>query len=63
MDARVLISHSEVCQVAAVAVADGNVPMKIFSLKKNPDLIRLTALQLVEEFPTHLLPHFLSIWG
>ncbi len=59
----VLISHSEVCQVATVAVADSNVPMKIFSFEKNPDLMMLTALQLVEEFPTPLLSHFLSIWG
>jgi hypothetical protein len=37
--------------------------VKIFSSEKNPDLITLAGLQLVEEFATPLLPHFLSLWG
>jgi hypothetical protein len=61
-DAGVHIGQREVHQVAAVVAAEDHVPVKIFCQKKNPDLIRFTGLQFVEEFSAPLLPHFLSIW-
>jgi hypothetical protein len=46
-----------------VAMDNGHIPGEDFFIRKNPDLIRLADLQLVEKFVALLLPHFLSIWG
>ncbi len=53
MDAGVDVSHREVRQVVAVAAVD----------RKNPDLMGLAGLQLVEEFAAPLLPSFLECLG
>jgi hypothetical protein len=42
---------------------DGHVSGEDLFIGKNPDLMRLAGLQLVEEFAAPLLPLFLSIWG
>ncbi len=39
---------------------DDHIPSEDFVIGKNPDSIRLTGLQLDEEFAA---PQFLSIWG
>ncbi len=62
-DARVHIVYREVHQVAAVAAVDGHIRSKDFFIRKNPDLMRLAGLQLVDELLTPLLPHFLGVWG
>ncbi len=49
MDAGVDVSHREVIQVVAVAAVD----------RKNPDLMGLAGLQLVEESAAPLFPHYL----
>jgi hypothetical protein len=62
-DCGVHVGYREVCQVTAVAAVDGHVHSKDFFIGKNPDLVRLAGLQLIDELLTPLLPCFFSVGG
>ncbi len=57
------VGKKEIRQGEVVVTVDDHIPSEDFFIGKNPDSIRLTGLQLDEEFATSLLPQFLSIWG
>ncbi len=60
-DVGVHVGYKEVHQVAAVAAVDSQDYSEDFFIGKNPDLMRMAGLQLVDELLAPLLPGFLGV--